>query len=453
MRIGRLKMATLLFGNGTGLMPNQLNSPNVRPFRMPPQQHIRIALVYPRDFEKEAQRLANELEHGSSYSRRLYSGFERVFKTKLEIERHQISSLSLDYEEDAKKYIDIIDNIPPASDLIMLCIIPRTPKALANTPYYIVKKFLIKKRKQSQMVTADIIRDAYRFRMSLFPIAMQIFAKAGGVPYALSAPLGIADLKTLNLMIGVGLSKIRNLETGELSQYIGYANFFAAHGIWLFSEFFVEPYKGDEIRAREKLASAFERLILNSVKKIVEEEKARKNGDIERINLIIHYSGKQISTLEEEAVISASADLSVRLKRQVNVAILKVFTTTIYRIFDDASETFHIAAGTYVQIHPNVCLLSTMGFLPECRRIIGRGTPRPLLISIKSRGSEPLDLETLVYSVFAMARVNYAGLTLFTREPATTRYSRRIAYFLNRFNDETLLSDAREFLRRTLWFI
>ncbi|MGQ4834441.1 MAG: Piwi domain-containing protein [Candidatus Asgardarchaeia archaeon] len=447
MKIGRIGTPGLLFGEGkVGLMPNQLASHDFKPYRMPKNSSVDVVVVYPKNYENEARLLKKELKEGSSYSRRLYPGFKKTFNIDFNIREQPFGYLTFDYEEDYNQYVDAIKEARPSPTELVLVVIPKTPKILSNTPYYLVKKHLINKERYSQMVTIDILKDHYRFRMSLFPIAMQIFTKVGGVPYALSAPLGITTPRSLSIMVGVGLSRIKT-ETGKITQYIGYINVFEAHGIWLFSNFFVRPYKGDE-EGKTALTGAFRTLIQDTMRKIIEEEMAKK--EIEEVNLIIHYSGKEISVREEVAVIEASKSLSDVLGISVRPTILKIFTNSIYRAFDEQNETYHIATGTYIEIQPTLYLLSTTGYLPESNKVIGIGTPNPLAVSVKDLG--PLDVEGLLYSVFAMTRVNYAGLTIITREPATTRYSRKMAYMMGKLGYEDLI-ERQGYLSKTLWFI
>ncbi len=186
-----------------------------------------------------------------------------------------------------------------------------------------------------------------------------------------------------------------------------------------------------------------------------------------RAILIIHYSGKEISSREEDAIAKALQEL--KLSRKIlAVYVLKIKKSDI-AIYDlespfkiNDSETGYPEIGTVFKLKPDVYLLVTTGYFKvngEVKSNIWRGLPSSLIIS-RHREMEKINEditeindESLLASVFGLCRLNYTSVqNPVSTEPITTRYSREIAWLTLRVQAAKSISEIETF-RTRMWFI
>jgi hypothetical protein len=184
--------------------------------------------------------------------------------------------------------------------------------------------------------------------------------------------------------------------------------------------------------------------------------------------LVVHYSGKEISRVEEEAIASAIKSVEKQLEKFLAVYVLKIKDSDIV-IYDTQSkylvnkaETGYPPIGLTLQLKPGLYLMFTSGYFQAQRGTRGnirKGLSRARIVS-RHREMEPVKDELklsdkeLLATVFGMSRLIYNSVqNPVAREPITVRYSREIAWLSLRLAELDTNLDEDSLIKRVMWFI
>lgn len=376
---------------------------------------------------------------------------------------------------DIKDIIDEIEKEGGSSsgrEVFPIVIIPKDSKLNPFSPYFRIKAGLLSRELVSQIVNVETISNPNTLRNSLLSIYVQLFVKAGGVPYLVNNSYIFSDANEYNIIIGYSLSRDPIRRKNAVGSIIVYNPV----GQWLVSEFvFGElPFNN-----RDKLNDYKQSLenALESAYKVVVNKDVIKS--VQKVNVIVHYRGKELSTKEEQVILE-----TINKFRRVNpsVYVLKIQQSDI--ILSATSKDYpdpdmYPPTGYYTKLLPDTFILQTVGKHIELGvqkdgklkgNIKSGGTAKPILVSIKRFGdNENLELDSarrdrlsigLLSTVFALARINYVSVYKhLISEPVTTRYARELAYIISRLSSmevdgEIALRVLRhEPLRDRMWFI
>jgi hypothetical protein len=289
-------------------------------------------------------------------------------------------------------------------------------------------------------------------KWSVFPLAMQLFTKMGGLPYILYDQFGDRKSRSVTFVAGVGLSRLKS-ELGPNLSYIGFALLFGPNGEWKIMHSEVKAYD------RRQLAEMFTNLVNSLARKIF--TKYVSEEDIDAINLILHYTGKNMSGEEERAFWTAIGEVKQTYGKEVRISIVKI-NESAYRVATKQSlctsklgtDTGLVNVGTTFKVGPDFFMLFTIGCLNVGDRYrastTGASSPSPILVSIKEIGKVNFDDQTLVKSVFDFCRMNYSSLNNpVNRMPITVSYAKEIAYLMVKLG----LVEIPESISTRLWFI
>ena len=418
------------------------------PYSQPEENYDEIVILYDAQYRDDITRLKEHIEKG--YRKYYPNGFNSIFKTNLKVSAQPVKTTEIDPALVAQRIWDVFSE-NGVRGRFPLILIEKTPKGQRYTTYYEAKGLFARNSIPTQFITTEVLRDPSKYKWSLFPLTIQIFVKMGGTPYALYQPLGSAHPEACTLVMGVGITRIYHEAEHEI-RYMGFITLFGPNGEWLVFNNHTEPYD------REKLASALRSLILETIiygiNKISGIEKKRE------INVIIHYSGKNFSSLEEMYLWRATQTWKFQNK-EIIPHVIKLQPKNENVVVLDKSPcvnkvgalTGYVSVGTVIEMMKNVYMLFTAG----CIRIRERwrpnaiGTPCPVLVSVKdiSKVSYKLSDLELVESVFQMCRLNYMSINNpVNKEPITTRYSRELAYMVAKLGGRIPNN-----LAKRLWFI
>ncbi len=405
--------------------------------------------------KKKVEMFVEHLKNGLE-ERRIFPGFNSIYRTNIDIERVAFDHSGYDNPE--KIYEAFNSACSDVTKCFPVIILPRVHRSLYDSMYYRTKAEFLKQDITSQVFTIDLLNDKKNYQWSLLPTSIQIFTKMGGVPYILER--GIIDSPDIQVFImGLGIS----YHPLYKEQRVGYVLIFDHSGHWQFLEAWsltsedVESGKDIDTLA-EKIAS----LLNTAITKLANKIQAG------HAILIIHYSGKEISSREENAIAKALQELKLSQKI-LAVYVLKIKKSDI-AIYDldspfkiNDSKTGYPAIGTVFKLKPDVYLLVTTGYFKingEVKSNIWRGLPSSLIIS-RHREMEKINEETeindesLLASVFGLCRLNYTSVqNPVSTEPITTRYSREIAWLTLRLQEATKSkSEFATAFRTRMWFI
>jgi len=311
----------------------------------------------------------------------------------------------------------------------------------------------------SQVVTRDLILDELRYRWSLLSISVQIYTKMGGVPCALDRSMIKAiDLSnTVITIMGLGISA----HPLYRKRGVGFVTVFDHNGVWNFMDSQALSMDRTE-NMSDKIATLLER----SVNKALSVSSKKNNI------LIIHYSGKEISSREEDALRTAVRNAKY-LDKFAAVYVLKIRDSDIVIAFRDSPHiakdgtyTWYPPVGACFKLKPDVYAMVTTGYFnlgDEKNRIIRAniiiGLPAVKIIArhkdieLRTQEFDISDIDMLS-TVFGMSRLNYVAINNpVTKEPVTIRYSREIAWISLRLIENNVDISKLSRARHVMWFL
>jgi len=411
-------------------------------------------LVLYKGGDDEIQKLVNEklkkhLSEGLE-NKKIFPGFNATFRLNIEISA--VPFKNYDPDEIYSVYREHCSNIDTCFPLIIL---PRVARGDYDSIYYRTKAVFLNKEVASQVFTVDLLKDEQNYRWSLLPTAIQILTKMGGVPYTLDrGVLGEKAPENVAVYImGLGISYHPLLK----KRGVGYLVVFDQVGTWCFMDSTVLLLdKGDDIS--KKVAG----LLTRSINSVLKYSKKRDNV------LVIHYSGKEVSRAEEEAIADAIKLAEKELDKFLAVYILKIKDSDVI-VYDTRSmylinkaQTGYPPIGLILKLKPGLYLIFTSGYFETqtgTKGNIRRGLSRAKIVS-RHKEMEPardelgLSDRELLATVFGMCRLNYSSVqNPVAREPITVRYSREIAWLSLRLAEQGVNLDEDSRIKRVMWFI
>lgn len=300
----------------------------------------------------------------------------------------------------------------PAAAIVL---VPHSEKFETAAPYYEAKAAFANLAIPTQMVTTELVRDENQFGWSVANIALALFAKLGGIPWAVDAPAGDDDL-----IIGIGRADVGP----ERERFFGYAVTFVSNGIY--RQTFSFTPTADEAAYEERLQKAIEAALASDV----DEPPAR---------LIIHLA-KRAGTREIEAAERAMQAAGLR----VPVAFLRLDDSSLHDVADTGEASFAPPKGLVVKLGPQRALVQT-------DELSATGAPDgPLLVEMDRRSTVPVEqFDELVAQVFRLAAANWRGFNARSK-PATLVYGEQLASLvghlsdLDTWNPELLRSELKD---------
>lgn len=382
-----------------------------------PDRAIPLVLLCTPDVEQAMKRLVTALQRGQAKFR----GIEKTFALAFGDVATVLAGSPEEYVETCKK---LCPHLPP--DAFFLVYAPEGSYSRADyrAPYYQIKHFLLEAGFGSQMVDETTLANP---SWKDYNLALDIFAKAGHVPWVLSEGLPNADL-----FMGLSYSSIDGVE--GRTRMIGYVNVFDRYGKWLY-------YKGNTRVIRFEERNTMFRELLEQVAR---EYTARAN--LQRVH--VHHAFK----LRDDARREISAGITT-IAPGAEVSFVHVNEHTRLRLYDRLpTGDGSLRRGAYVLAGPNRFFIATTGQNEFGQK--GVGTPRPLEIFV-NRVQSKSQLDTRVYAqhILSLTRLNWASTKDFCRVPITLKFAGDIAYLMNVFLSSFGSFTLHPRLERTPWFL
>jgi hypothetical protein len=380
-----------------------------------------LLFVFPSGEQDMARRLADALLNGIG----TYPGFGELFRVDV-AKGNAIKSLRVetdvrDMAAAGRAYRQAIaqrdtDREPD----VAIVLVPHTERVETQTPYYEAKAAFANLAVPTQMVTTELLHDEREFQWSVANIALAIFAKLGGVPWAVEAPTDDDDL-----VIGIGRADVGR----DRTRHFGYAVSFVSNGIYRQTWSFT-PTADDAVYEQRLQATITEALAAD-----LDQPPGR---------LVIHLA-RQTGRREIDAAERAMQAAGLR----VPVAFLRLDDSSLHDIADTDEDTFAPAKGLVAKLGPRRALLQSEG--------LGALGPSegPLLVTMDRRSSVPeTAFDGLIGQVFRLAHANWRGFNAQTK-PATLVYGEQLASLVGHLEDvETWNPDLlRSDLRGRPWFL
>jgi hypothetical protein len=384
-----------------------------------------VLFAFPETVREHARKLARGLEGHKSFR-----GVEKMFRVPFNGKMMDYLAFNADlsaptaaaasYREAIQKWNDSRTTTP----LVAIVLIPRSDRWETERPYYEAKAAFAQLDIPTQMVTTQLLENESQFDWSIANIALQMFAKLGGIPWLVEVPSDDDDL-----IIGIGRSEVRR--DGGRQRLFGYALSFASNGYYR-SAWVFKP-----VATIEEYEERLQEAVAGSIRKSMDEM------DQPPRRLVLHL-GKKTGRREIGAVEAAMKEVGVTIP----AAFLRIDDSSNYDL-TSGTETFAAPRGLAVHLGPRRTLLQADALSPL-------GAPDgPLLIELNEQSTVAEDeLDDLVAQAFRLGNANWRGFNARSR-PMTLVYGEILSGLVGYLEEvQSWNSDfLQSVIRERPWFL
>jgi len=398
----------------------------------------------------------------TSFLRKLLDGipnsqwYDSGLQKKYEFQRIAIDDRDIkSFEWDA--YLDVIRSLEDTRPDLAIIEIPASfkfQKDQQNNPYYKIKAKLLKLEIPVQFITSENMRQATD--VVLNSIALQIYAKLGGIPWVLPSNQTIDR----ELIIGVGHSWVREnaFKGAQQDRVVGLTTFMASDGQYLVSS-----------KAKDVPFDEYFQELLNNLKSSIDKlERDLGWQPNDTIRLVFHIF-KPIKNVEFDVIARL---VSLYPQYRINFAFVTISKHNPFRLFD-VSQPGTVRAdqvkGKYVpgrgsnyKIDNYTAVVQMLGVREVKSPTHGVSNPMQIKIRLPEGRADTADIDRLIftdldYIVQQLYSFTYLSWRNFlpSEIPATMLYSTLIARLLCRLRKiEGWDPDSINFkLKQRKWFL
>lgn len=369
----------------------------------------------------------------ASFLARLKSGIpnSQYFKSGM-VDKYRLRDIEFVIEEisnySIQEYIDILQNAVRlhSDSQFDLALIETKGEwkrfSPENNPYYHVKSYLLALGIPVQLLTNENARKPDDILSPLLnSIALQIYAKLGGTPWALPASTNID--KEIIIGIGSTLYRSNNYANSAQSRIVGITTFFSSDGTYLFGN-----------KCRDVSYDQYFSELLSNLDSSI-KELAKRDGWLkgDTIRIIFHIF-KPIRNIEAEVVGHLVSKYS---NYNIKYAFVTISDAHPFMLFDprqsgiisrDGTKGLYVSErGESVVLTESSCLIQMKG--PREIKTFKQGISRPLLVKIHDRSSF-MDLYYITQQIFNFTNLSWRSF-LPSQMPVTLYYSDLIADVLS----------------------
>ncbi len=397
----------------------------------------RILFVFAEEFKALANQLFIALKNGVGP----YQGSDRLFGFQLKTSNvSRLATFSIagrSPAEAARTYQSAIEkHLADNNEGVDLALVvhPKTDEHDQERNPYLAAKFpLLASEIPTQVVTSDLLERSDQFQWSVANIALAMFAKMGGSPWAVET-----DFTQDTLIVGINRAKVRLAGSSDSHRYYGFATTFGHNGVFRSTTLF--PPAGDKAQFVAGLET--------SIHDALGVWKARTGTPV---NLIIHLDRQELDRDEVGAIESALRKAEPGTVR--SFAVLRLSDRTNMLLMNPEQSSCSPPPGVMVRVAGHRAILQ-IGGLDPTDRSAGKAAPGPWHVSLNRGALQPLPIPVLCSNLLAMAAMNWRALNADV-SPVSVSYPRRVAELLGRFAEagypvETL--KGKRVMER-VWFI
>jgi hypothetical protein len=370
------------------------------------QCQLKYVYVYQKSYKDYVKSLISAL-NGESFNT-----FEGLQKFGLPAQdRTNIESILIESFED--RIEDCLDKI--SGQAIIIAIFPLREEKF----YYTLKNICLKKDIPLQAVHLETILDENKLKWSVSGIALQIFAKLGGIPW-------IVESQNQDcLIIGIGQSIEKNDEKGFI-RFLAYSVLFDSSGRFIKVEPLAEAYDNNDYI--QKICEVIPSYITRTgYKKIV-------------FHIPQKISRKAIRKIE---------DTLRSTKTDIEVYIIRVNDDSKFFGYDLNNNSLIPYESSYVKLSSKEYLMWTEGLNyhnPIPRKRYGN----PIYIEFFYSNKSEVDHELFLQDILNLSGTNYRGFNAKSL-PVSMFYPKLISNFIKNFNKHNLNTDFES--RDKMWFL
>jgi argonaute-like protein implicated in RNA metabolism and viral defense len=390
----------------------------------------RFAFVFPKAYRDAANTLYLALRNGIGF----FKGMPTVFKVPLEKDQAiQISDFELkdryNHRDSAARYRDAIQNWMNSHDDLPDIFITLHPKTMTweeDSEYAATKALLLREGLISQNVTFELIQSSAQFEWAAANIALALFAKLGGIPWAVDRANGENEL-----VIGMGRAESVDIRTRKRQRFIAFTTCVQANGIYQFSTF------GRICDDQKAFMIELESTLRSSLSRALESQAAIRR-------LTLHFP-KEFSIDERLLCQRVAAEQQTAISR---IDFVKVTDEGRFFALDDESPDQVPRRGTCIRLGKSEHLLYTEG--SEERQVWVNRPPSAVRIRHYPPEDEvELATRDLIGQVFDLSLANYRAFNA-RGYPVSILYSSLIGRVLHHADLTTTQTDK---LTDRMWFL
>ncbi|MDA8055595.1 MAG: Piwi domain-containing protein [Thermoplasmatales archaeon] len=397
MKIGgrfRLDDFKLRFGRSSSQMPVMIGSYG------PYSDNINFerTVIISKD-QSYGERVRKSLEEGLSTT--FNKGFKGIFGRNMEF-------VVVTYSNESEGEIFDLFNSNADKGSFPIVLLNKTNPFDFESTYFKVKSRFLAEGYPSQIIDYETIDNTDQYKWSVLSILVQVFAKMGGIPWALDrGSLSIQDGRKV-LIVGIGF----NYDPISKRRGIGYVNIHDENGQWIYSN--SDHINLNDNATSEESAKQLASRLINNIKDALN---SLPNLHFEtNPTLIIHYHGKELSN--DEAFLWSEIS-NVQKGKISGVYVVKINDSNTILFQEDSvcknrlgAATGYPPVGLYIQMRDFYYLFTT-GCFPESTpprsNVIVGGAPTAIRVSFKkvNEGALVINNIDLLKTVFALTRMNY----------------------------------------------
>jgi hypothetical protein len=239
-------------------------------------------------------------------------------------------------------------------------------------------------------------------------LALNIYAKIGGIPWILGRPIS-------NNKCFVGLASI-----GYRGRVYFSTQVFNSEGLWLGG------------RTRCVIRDRYPRELSEALSGVINLYTSGQREPPDEV--VIHKEGEIWENLELNSILELGS----------SVRIVSVKKTGLPRMYDMKVPSLMVSRGTYVHFDSNAAVVATSG----APHMIPQGTQRPLLVEIKNEKAGTSLLRETCREIFLLSLV-FSGYTYaVTSDPVTTLFAGKAAELSANYDLEENIA-----LQKKAWFL
>lgn len=325
---------------------------------------------------------------------------------------------------------------------------------VTDNPYYYVKAKFFSLGVPVQFISTQKIRNCNQYILNA--VALQCYAKLGGIPYVLQSDYSVDR----ELIVGLGHTTIRNntYQGNDQNRVVGITTIFSGDGQYLLAN------KSKDVSYEEYFNELLTTL-RTTINSLIDSQAWEENDNVR----IVFHVFKPIKNTEFEVVTQFIKEL---VRFNVFFAFVTISSKHPYLLFDPAEQGREVRGSKVGEIvpsrksnlllKPNECLIQMLG--PSEMKTNKHGSSKPLLIRIQLPPNDHLanelepylykDLQYIVQQVYKFTYLSWRGF-LKSEEPATVKYSYLIAKLLGklRYFEFWQPDTVNHLLKHKKWFL
>lgn len=376
-----------------------------------------------REQDRQAARTLAVALRGSQQRERFnFPGFEKLFKTSLNIDPNPV--VLSDFSVDTMK--TALNRVEENQSNIPILIMPDN----TDEGYWNYKSVFAHAGIPSQACTLNVIQGENSLKYSVSNIALQIFCKAGGHPWR------VRPTDERCLIIGISQShKVRKGTDGnEIEKYFAFSVLTDSSG--LFQKIQVLGEANTEVHYLERLRNQLQ-IILHSNAK-----------DFSRI--VVHTSFKlrqrEIAAIQDVAQQTAKSLSETRCR----FAVVKVNHKSRFFGINQSVNSLVPYEGTYVRLGHDEYLIWFEGIFPDKPTVTKAFSGPTHLQFLRTNDRDEIGKEVLLQDLVNLSGANWRGFNA-KSTPVSVFYCHLVADLVQEFQKRGLPLPAIEELRP--WFL